>query len=208
MVEDFDVVAEADSGEGAREVVRKEEIDIVLMDLNMPGIGGLEATRRLVSSDPGCKVIGLSMYVEGPYPRRFMELGGAGYVSKDVDSDELIRAVRTVAGDSPYISPDVAQRIAVNDSLKGSLGGLNDLSAREIQVLQKISEGLNIDEIAVAMCLSPKTVAHHRRSLCEKLGAGNDVQLATIANAHGITELGELLAMAPGTAGAAGKGQE
>jgi len=109
----------------------------------------------------------------------------------------LIYAIRTVAGGAPYISQDVAQSIAVNDSIKGSLGGLNDLSSREIQVLQKVTEGLNIDEIATAMCLSPKTIAHHRRSLCAKLGAGNDVQLAIIANAQGITELGELLNAAP-----------
>jgi two-component system, NarL family, invasion response regulator UvrY len=192
-VDGFDVVAEADSGERAREIVREEDIDIVLMDLNMPGIGGLEATRRVVSGDPRCKVIGLSMYVEGPYPRRFMELGGAGYVSKEADTDELVQAIRTVAEGGPYISQDVAQRIAVNDSIRGSLGGLNDLSSREMQVLQKISEGLNIDEIASVMCLSPKTIAHHRRSLCEKLGARNDVQLAIIANAQGITELGDLL---------------
>ena len=191
-VEDFDVAAEAESGERAREIVREEEIDIVLMDLNMPGMGGLEATRRVVSGAPKCKVIGLSMYVEGPYPRRFMELGGAGYVSKSADTDELVHAIRTVAAGEPYISLDVAQRIAANDSTKGSLGGLNDLSSRELQVLQKITEGLNIDEIATAICLSPKTIAHHRRSLSEKLGAGNDVQLAIIANAQGLSELGEL----------------
>jgi two-component system invasion response regulator UvrY len=191
-VDDFDVVAEAESGEMAREIVRVNEIDIVLMDLNMPGMGGLETTRRVVSGDPACKVIGLSMYVEGPYPRRFMALGGSGYVSKAADTDELVHAIRTVAAGEPYISHDVAQRIAVNDSIKGSLGGLNDLSSREIQVLQKITEGMNIDEIATVMSLSPKTIAHHRRTLCEKLGARNDVQLAIIANAQGLSELGDL----------------
>lgn len=191
-IEDFDVVAEASCGETAREFVREIEVDIVLMDLNMPGMGGLEATRRVVSGNPECKVIGLSMYVEGPFPRRFLELGGAGYVSKEADAEELVHAIRMVADGHHYISQDVAQRIAVNDTMRGSLGGLNDLSSREIQVLQKISKGLSIDEIAAAMCLSPKTIAHHRRSLFEKLGAGNDVQLAIIANAQGLSELGDL----------------
>jgi two-component system invasion response regulator UvrY len=189
---DFEVVAEAESGEVAREIVRSNNIDIVLMDLNMPGMGGLEATRRVVSGDSECKVIGLSLYVEGPYPRRFMELGGSGYVSKAADTDELVHAIRTVASGQPYLSHDVAQRIAVNDSIIGSLGGLNDLSAREIQVLQKISDGMGIDEIANVMSLSPKTIAHHRRTLYDKLGAKNDVQLAIIANAQGLSELGDL----------------
>ena len=191
-VDGFEVAAEADSGERARDVVRETDIDIVLLDLNMPGIGGLEATRRVVSSDPTCKVIGLSMYIEGPYPRRFMELGGSGYVSKAADTDELVHAIRTVAAGEPYISNDVAQRIAINDSIKGSFGGLNDLSSREIQVLQKIAEGLNIDEIASVMSLSPQTVAHHRRVVCAKLGAKNDVQVAITANAQGLSELSDL----------------
>lgn len=191
-VDGFEVAAEADSGERARDVVRETDIDIVLLDLNMPGIGGLEATRRVVSSDPTCKVIGLSMYIEGLYPRRFMELGGSGYVSKAADTDELVHAIRTVAAGEPYISNDVAQRIAINDSIKGSFGGLNDLSSREIQVLQKIAEGLNIDEIASVMSLSPQTVAHNRRVVCAKLGAKNDVQLAITANAQGLSELSDL----------------
>ncbi|MDA0824466.1 MAG: response regulator [Proteobacteria bacterium] len=190
--DDFDVIGEADSGERAREIVRNQTIDIVLMDLNMPGMGGLEATRHVVSGDPNCKVIGLSVYVDGPYPRRFMEIGGSGYVSKGADTDELVHAIRTVASGAPYISKDVAQRIAINDSMSGTLDGVNALSSREIQVLQKISQGLNVDEIARAICLSPKTIARHRRSLCEKLGATNDVQLAIIANAQGLSELVEI----------------
>jgi two-component system invasion response regulator UvrY len=187
--EDFDVVGEADSGERAREFVRTQPIDVVLMDLNMPGMGGLEATCHVAGGDPNCKVIGLSVYVDGPYPRRFMEMGGSGYVSKGADTEELCDAIRTVAGGAPYISKDVAQRIAINDSMSGTIDGVNALSPREIQVPQKISEGLNLDEIARAICLSPKTIAHHRRSLCEKLGAKNDVQLAIIANAQGLSEL-------------------
>jgi two-component system, NarL family, invasion response regulator UvrY len=190
--DDFDVIGEADSGERAREIVRSQAVDVVLMDLNMPGMGGLEATRHVVSGDPNCKVIGLSVYVDGPYPRRFLEIGGSGYVSKGADTDELVHAIRTVASGAPYISKDVAQRIAVNDSMSGTLDGVNALSSREIQVLQKISQGLNVDEIARAICLSPKTIAHHRRSLCEKLGATNDVQLAIIANAQGLSELVEI----------------
>lgn len=189
-VDGFDVAADAESGEQARELIRSHAVDVVLMDLNMPGIGGLEATRRMLSALPAMKILGLSMYVEGPYPRRFLEMGGSGYVSKSADTEELVQAIRTVAAGDPYISSDVAQRIATNDSARGSIGGLDDLSAREIEILQKISMGLSIDDTAKALCLSPKTIAHHRRSLCEKLGATNDVQLAIIANANGLSGRG------------------
>jgi two-component system, NarL family, invasion response regulator UvrY len=189
--DDFDVTGEADSGERACEIVRTQPIDIVLMDLNMLCMGGLEATRHVVSGDPNCKVIGLSVYVNGPYPRRFMEVGGSGYVSKGADTDELVHAIRTVASGAPYISKDVAIRIAINDSISGTLDGVMALSSREIRVLQKISQGHNLDEIARDICLSPKTIAHHRRSLFEKLGATNDAQLAIIAKAQGLSELVE-----------------
>jgi two-component system invasion response regulator UvrY len=192
----FDVVGEVDSGERACEFVRRENIDVVLMDLNMPGIGGLEATRHLVNTESNCRVIGLSVYVDGPYPKRFMEVGGSGYVSKAADTEELSQAIRSVADGSLYISQDVAQNIALEHPGSGDIGGFDALSNREIQVLQKISEGVDLDEIAKVMCLSPKTIAHHRRSLCAKLGASNDVQLAIIANARGLSGLDDLSAPA------------
>ena len=89
----FDVVGEVDSGERACEFVRREAIDVVLMDLSMPGIGGLEATRHLVSSKFDCRAIGLSVCIDGSYPRQFMELGGSGYVSKGADTEELSQAI-------------------------------------------------------------------------------------------------------------------
>lgn len=192
-VPEFRVVAEAESGERARQLAREIEFDVVLMDLNMPGIGGLEATRRLLCAQPQCKIIGLSMYVDGPYPRKFMELGGAGYVSKNADTVELIHAINAVWEGGYYLSHDVAQHVATSGRHKTGEGGADELTQREIQVLQKISEGLGIDEIAGVMSLSPKTVAYHRRRLLDKLGVDNDVKLAIAARRQGLVELGELL---------------
>ena len=191
-VPDFSVTAEAASGEEAREAARKHHFDIILMDLNMPGIGGLEATRRLLAVKPGSRIIGLSMYISGPFPKQFLRTGGAGYVSKNADTDELVRAIRSVHAGECYISADVAQQIAASDSLRVQRHGFAALSRREIQVLQQITSGLGHDDIARKLCLSAKTVAHHRRQLLAKLGARNDVQLAGIARAQGLADIDTL----------------
>lgn len=185
-VPEFKVVAEAENGEHARRLAREVPFDIALMDLNMPGIGGLEATRRLLAARPGVKIIGLSMYVEGPYPRKFLELGGAGYVSKNADTEALVRAIRDVWRGECYISADVAQEIALAH-MHGRRAG-HDLTSREMQVLHKICAGLGIEAIADALCLSRKTVAYHRRRLLDKLGAENDVRLAILARNSGLAE--------------------
>jgi two-component system invasion response regulator UvrY len=184
----FDIAAEAASGEEAREIAREQAFVIILMDLNMPGIGGLEATRRLLAVRPDNRIIGLSMYVRGPFPKQFLRAGGAGYVSKNADTEELISAIKKVHGGESYISTDVAQNIAASDSLRNRRTGVDALSRREVQVLQQIANGLTMDDIAERLSLSRKTVAHHRRHLLTKLEVRNDVQLATIARAQGLAD--------------------
>lgn len=192
-VDGFKVVAEADSGEQAREYARQHEFDVILMDLNMPGIGGLEAARRLLLAEPDARIIGLSGYVEGPYPAKFLELGGAGYVSKNADAQEMVHAIREVYAGRCYISNDVAQHIATSGLPDAGAAPFQDLSRREIQILHQLSEGHALDEIARALSLSRKTVAYHRRRLYEKFRVHNDVQLALVARRHGLSEMGALL---------------
>ena len=188
-VADFTVTAEAASGEEARELARVRDFNVILMDLNMPGIGGLEATRRVLAVKPDSRILGLSMYISGPFPTQFLRTGGAGYVSKNTDTEELVHAIRSVHGGACFISADVAQHIATNDSLRMQRYGFGALSRREIQVLQQIASGWSHDEIALRLSLSGKTVAHYRRQLLEKLGVRNDVQLAAIARAQGLADL-------------------
>lgn len=189
-IADFQVVAEAETGERLRDLLAEITFDVILMDLNMPGIGGLETTRRLLTSHPEFKIIGMSMYVEGPYPRRFLELGGAGYVSKNADTEELVLAVREASRGRSYISRDVAQHVAISTILRRSeTGGIQNLTRREIEVLQRISLGLNAVEIANRMSLSIKTIAYHRRRLMNKLGVSNDVKLSLIARSQGLADL-------------------
>ncbi len=189
-IADFQVVAEAENGERLRELIEDVKFDVILMDLNMPGIGGLESTRRLLASHPEFKIIGLSMYIDGPYPRRFLELGGAGYVSKDADTEELVLAIREVSRGRSYISRDVAQHVAASTILRRTeAGSIQNLTRRELEVLQRISLGLSADEIANRMSLSIKTIAYHRRRLMGKLGASNDVKLSLIARSQGLADL-------------------
>ena len=127
---DIEVVAQAESGEVARLRAREGDVDVVLMDLQMPGIGGLEATKRLLQIQPEIKVIGLSMYVEGPLPQKLLELGGVGYVSKDESAENLITAVKRAYAGQTFISSSVAHDIITSD-----LDKLRErFSWREIQV--------------------------------------------------------------------------
>ena len=148
---DLRVVCEADCGEQACRQFVDHAPDVVIMDLSLPGIGGLEATRRLLALDPGLRVIGLSMYVSGPFPRQFLRLGGAGYVSKNADTAELVAAIRKVHAGESYISADVARNIAVSGVLGARRNGIDALSRREVQVLQQIANGLSPEEIAAAV---------------------------------------------------------
>lgn len=176
------VVAEAASGEEARRVVPGARPDVVLMDLSMPGIGGIEATRRLLSALPGLKIVALSMHVDGPLPGRFLGAGGVGYVSKNARAAELVEAVRRVHEGGHYLSSDVAASILEPTKAAGPAV----LTVRELQVLERIAQGKGSEEIAQQLKLSVKTVQAHRRHLLEKLGARNDVQLARLARDHGL----------------------
>jgi two-component system, NarL family, invasion response regulator UvrY len=188
-VADFEVVAEAESAEDLFRLIGNIEFDVLLLDLNMPGLGGLDAASRLLALNPQNRIVGLSMYIEGPYPRRFLELGGTGYVSKDAETDELVLAVREASHGRSYISRDVAQHVAVSSMYPGSAGArVDSLSRREIEVLQYISHGYGVDEIAAKMSLSVKTVGYHRRRLMGKLGATNDVKLTLTARSLGLGE--------------------
>ena len=194
-VEDF-TVTEAASGEDARALARNTEFDVILMDLNMPGMGGLETTRRLLSSDPRVRIIGLSSYADGPYPIKFLELGGAGYLSKDARWNDTIEAIHAVMRGERYLGADVAQHIAAGLIGAARRSGIDSLSQREIQVLHLLAAGQSLDEIADRVHLSPKTVAHHRRRLLYKLDASNDVQLVAIACRHGLADIGAVLLQA------------
>ena len=185
---DMQVLGEASSGEEAIEFLRTQTPDVVLMDINMPGIGGLEATRRIVQRNAAIKVIVVSMHLEEPYPSRMMTAGAAGYISKDSAADEVIAAIRRVMSGGRYVAADVAGNMAAS-LVKGKTDSpFEQLSQRETQVMIMVTKGHSTQDISDRLHLSPKTVSTYRYRLFEKLGVTNDVELTRMAMRYGLLD--------------------
>lgn len=185
---DLEVVAEAACGEEALELARQVKPQVVLMDLNMPGMGGMEATRRLLAAHAGIKIIVVSMYSEEPYPNRMLQAGAAGYLSKDSAADEVVEAVRVVAAGKNYVAPSIASKLAMS-LIKGSGGSpFDQLSQREMQIAMLVTQGRSIQAISDTLSLSPKTVSTYRYRVFEKIDVSNDVELTRAAMRFGLLE--------------------
>ncbi len=183
------VIDEADSGEQAVQRVRQRRPDVVLMDVNMPGIGGLEATRKLMQIDQSIKVIVCTVHTEEPFPTRLLEAGAAGYLTKGCGIEEIVTAIRSVQEGERYICAEIAQQIALSVMPGSSKQSPFDrLSQREMQVMLMVTQGQNTQQISDKLCLSPKTVSTYRHRLFDKLGVYNDVELTRLAIRHGILE--------------------
>lgn len=185
------VIDEASSGEEALESVAANRPDVVLMDVNMPGIGGLEATRKLLQIDSDLKIIVCTVYTEEPYPTRLLKAGAAGYLTKDCRFDEIVKAIRAVSKGRRYICSEVAQQLALSRVPGSQDSPFDRLSAREMQVMLMVTQGQNAQEISDKLCLSPKTVSTYRHRVFEKLGVYNDVELTRLAIRHGVIESGQ-----------------
>ena len=175
------VVAEAENGEQAVSLTRKLNPNIVLMDLQMPGMGGIEATKKLTHYVPDTKVIALTICEEEPFPTRLMQAGAMGYVTKGCDKNEMIQAIRAVNSGQRYISPKIAQRIALQNLTQGQKSPLELLSERELQVMIMITDGLKAADIADVLHISPKTVNSYRYRIFGKLEINSDVELTRLA---------------------------
>ncbi len=186
--QDIEVVGEAGTGEEALQLAHETRPDVVLMDVNMPGIGGLEATRKLLRIHPETRIIALTIYMEEPYPSRLMEAGAMGYLTKGCDVEEIIRAIRQVSRGQRYIGTEIARQMALS-GMEGRGGNcFEKLSRREMQVMLMITQGHKLQEISDTLCLSPKTVSTYRYRLHEKLGVDNDVELTHLAIRHGLID--------------------
>lgn len=185
------VVGEAASGEEALTLVRQKTPDVLLMDVSMPGIGGLEATRKLVQHDASLKVIVVSVHADEPYPSRMLQAGAMGYLTKGCAADEIVAAIKAVSTGERYIGADVAQKLALKMTPGGDLSPFDALSAREMQVMLMLIQGQRLQVISDKLCLSPKTVSTYRHRLYEKLNVDSDVDLARLAMNYGIIDSAE-----------------
>ncbi|MGQ8363710.1 UvrY/SirA/GacA family response regulator transcription factor [Glaciecola sp. 1036] len=183
-VKDFKVVGEVGSGEEAVEYCRKNSPDIVLMDVSMPGIGGLEATKKVLRFCDGTRVICVSMHKENPIPIKIMQAGAYGFLTKDAEYSEMINAIYKVSSGQKYISPEIAQQIAIGQLDVSSESPFDQLSDRELEITMMLTKGVRVIEIAKRLSLSTKTVNTYRYRMFEKLGIGSDVELTHLALRH------------------------
>ena len=183
------VVGEAVSGEQAVQWFRENQADVILMDMNMPGIGGLEATKKILRFNPDTKIIVLTVQTETPFPLKVMQAGAAGYLTKCSAPDEMIQAIRSVNSGQRYISPAIAQQIALSQVCPAPTDNpFKALSDREMQITMMITKGNKVQDIAESLNLSPKTVNSYRYRLFEKLNINGDVQLTRMAIRYGILD--------------------
>lgn len=192
MLADIDglqVVGQACTGEEALLKVRELKPDVVLMDVKMPGIGGLEATRKLLRSHPDIKVVAVTVCEEDPFPTRLLQAGAAGYLTKGAALDEMVQAIRLVFAGQRYIDPQIAQQLALKSFQPQNSGSPFDLlSEREIQIALMIANCHKVQNISDKLCLSPKTVNTYRYRIFEKLSITSDVELALLAVRHGMVD--------------------
>ena len=184
------ISGEAASGEEAIQLARDVLPDVILMDISMPGMGGMEATRKLVHSYPELKIIVVSMHNDEVYPQRLLKVGAKGYLTKGASVKEILHAIHEVMANRRYLSPDIAQQIALATTKEGKQSPFSMLSERELQVVLMLMDGCKVTDISRSLCLSPKTVSTYRHRVYEKLGVTNDMELVRLALRHGIIDEG------------------
>mgnify|MGYP006286489555 CR=1 FL=1 len=180
--EDFVVAAEADSGREAVSLVKEHHPDLVLMDISMPDLNGMEATRQIKAASPAVRVLALSMHTEKIYVKGMLDAGASGYILKSCSYNELVKALKIVLAGNIYLSPEITHLMIDNTPERLSL-----LSSRETEVFILIAEGRTTREIAARLCLSAKTIDVHRKNIKNKLDIHTVAGLTKYAIAKGLT---------------------
>ncbi|BCM24862.1 response regulator [Methyloradius palustris] len=184
---DVKVVAEAENGEQAIKLYMEHHPDVVVMDITMPGIGGMEAIERIMAKDNNARILVLSAHEDSVHPKRVLNAGALGYLTKRSAPEELIKAIRTVATRKRYLEANIAQQMAIQQ-LSGEANPVDVLSAREFEVFMALAKGKTTNEIADTLCLSPRTVGTHLYNIKQKLNANNSAEIALIAMRSGLID--------------------
>ncbi|MBX2886477.1 MAG: response regulator transcription factor [Granulosicoccus sp.] len=185
--DDIEVIAEAESGEEAYDLFGSCEPDVVMMDIAMPGIGGIESIKKIIGRDKSARILALSVHEDISHPRRVLQAGALGYLTKRQAPEVLIDAIRKIADRQTLIDPELAQRMALAEA-SGESNPLESLSEREFEVFEKLALGQTVGTIAETLSLSPSTVGTHLYNLKQKLGVTNQAEITLIAVRHGVIE--------------------
>jgi two-component system invasion response regulator UvrY len=184
---DIKIIAEAESGEIAIQRYMEHKPNVVVMDITMPGIGGLEAIERILAKDNTAKILVLSAHEDSVHPKRVLNAGAMGYLTKRSAAEELIKAIRTVASGKKYLEASIAQQMAIQQ-LSGDQNPVDVLSPREFEVFMALAKGKTTNEIADTLFLSPRTVGTHLYNIKQKLNANNSAEIALIAMRSGLLD--------------------
>jgi len=185
---DINVAAEAPSGEAACQLYAELTPDVVVMDLGMPGMGGLEALRRIRARNPAARVLALSAHDDPMHARRALREGALGFLSKRSAPEALIEAIATVAAGRRYIDPSLAQKLALAEIEGAARSPIEQLSEREFEVFIRLAKGATVQKIADDLKLSASTIGTHLYNIKQKLGVVNQSELTLLAIRHGLIE--------------------
>jgi two-component system invasion response regulator UvrY len=180
----IEVVGEAESGEDAIRLNRELQPDVVLMDIGLPGLSGLETSERILQVRPSVRVIVLTAHAQPPFPARLLDMGAAGYLTKACDAEELVRAIRRVHDGERYIGSEIAQQLAMSLLPGTPRSPFQELTPRELEVALMLARGMKPAKIAERINVSPKTVSTHKYRIFDKLGVDSEVALLREAIRH------------------------
>jgi len=185
--DDITVIGEAESGEVAIKLFQELKPDIIVMDITMPGIGGIEAIDRIMAKDKNTKILVLSAHEDSVHPKRVLNAGAMGYLTKRSAAEELIKAIKSIHQGKRYLEPSIAQQMAITQ-LSGETNPVEILSDREFEVFIALAKGKSTNDIADTLCLSPRTVGTHLYNIKQKLNANNSAEIALIAIRSGLID--------------------
>ena len=181
----FDVIGEAESGEKAYQLFNELKPDVMVMDLSMPGMGGLEAIRRILMRHERAKILVLSMHEDLSFANQALKLGAKGYLIKNALADDLVKSIEMISKGEVFLSDEIAKKMAMQ-SISGDGDPIHELSAREFEIFRLLAEGFEIDAIAETLNISSKTVSNYQTMIKQKLNINTPVELIRFAIKAGV----------------------
>ena len=181
----FDVIGEAESGEKVYHMFGELKPDVMVMDLSMPGMGGLEAIRRILMRHERARILVLTMHEDLSFANQALKLGAKGYLIKNTLGDDLVKSIQTVSRGEVFLSDEIAKKMAMQ-SISGEQDPIHELSAREFEIFRLLAEGLEIDAIATTLNISSKTVSNYQTMIKQKLNINTPVELIRYAIKAGV----------------------